>query len=271
MKERLINQIRKKTKEKSPLVHCITNPISINQCANGVLATGAKPMMAEHPGEVAEITQTAGALVLNLGNITDIRMQSAKISAQVAQDNNIPFVIDAVGTACSQLRRNFMSVFLKEFRPSAIKGNYSEIYALYDENYTSAGVDADTALTPEAVSRTAVRLAQRYNTIVLASGKTDIVTDGKTVVYVNNGVAQLSQITGTGCLLGVLCGCYMSVDNSVYAVVTACAVLGICGELSETDKGNGSFFVNLMDNLSALKDEQVEQLLKIEVEEYEKI
>ena len=266
-----INEIRKKTADRNPLVHCITNPISINQCANGVLAVGAKPMMAEHPLEAGEITQTADALVLNIANITDARMQSVKISAQTAKDNDIPFIIDAVGVACSSLRRGFMKDFLKEFTPTAIKGNYSEIYALADESYTSTGVDADGTLSAENVGRTAVKLAQKHGTMVLASGKTDIVTDGKTVVYTHNGVPQLAQVTGTGCLLGVLCGCYLSVEHSINALVTACAVLGISGELSQTEKGNGTFLVNLMDNLTVLKDKQVEELLKIEVKASEEL
>ena len=265
----LINNIRKKTVYKNPLIHCITNPISINQCANGVLAVGARPMMAEHPQEVEEITQVSDALVLNIGNITDARLQSIKLSAQTAQKNNIPFIIDAVGISGSRLRRNFINDFMRLFKPTAIKGNYSEIYALYDEEYISAGVDADEALKVENVSRTAVKLARKFNTMVLASGKTDIVTDGKTVVHINNGVAQLAKVTGTGCLLGVLCGCYLSVDKTVSALVTACAVLGICGQLSETAKGNGTFLINLMDNLSVVTDFQIEELLKIEVKNYE--
>ena len=123
----IINDIRKKTRNKKPVVHCITNPISINLCANGVLAVGAKPIMAEHPLEVAEITKTADVLVLNLGNITDARIRSIKISAKIAHEHNIPFVIDAVGVACSQLRRNLIRELLKEIKPTAIKGNYSEI------------------------------------------------------------------------------------------------------------------------------------------------
>lgn len=271
MKSERINEIRKKIKDRNSLIHCITNPISINQCANGVLAVGARPTMAEHPKEVAEITQTADALALNLGNITDARMQSMKISAQTAQKHNIPFIIDAVGISGSRLRRNFINDFLKEFKPTAIKGNYSEIYALYDEKYTSAGVDADETLKFENVSKIAVKLAQKYNAMILASGKTDIVTDGRTVVYINNGAPQLTQITGTGCLLGVLCGCYLSVDQSMNSLVAACAVLGICGQLSETKKGNGTFFVNLMDNLSTLKDSQIDELLKIEVKTNEEL
>ncbi|MBR2503127.1 MAG: hydroxyethylthiazole kinase [Oscillospiraceae bacterium] len=126
-------------------------------------------------------------------------------------------------------------------------------------------------MTIENISKTAVKLAQKYDTMILASGKTDIVTDGKTVVFVNNGVMQLAQITGTGCLLGMLCGCYLSVERSINALITACAVLGICGELSQTEKGNGTFFVNLMDNLSVLKNEQIEKLLNIEVKAYEEL
>ena len=266
-----INEIRKKTVDKNPLIHCITNPISINQSANGVLAVGARPMMAEHPLEVAEITQTADALVLNLANITDVRMRSIKISAQTAQNNNIPFIIDAVGVACSTLRRNFVYDFLKEYRPTAIKGNYSEIYALSDDTYNCAGVDADENLKLENITGTAVKLAQKYGTMVLASGKTDVVTDGETVVYINNGVPQLAKITGTGCLLGMLCGCYLSVDQSIKALVAACVVLGISGELSRTEKGNGTFFVNLMDNLSVLKAEQIEKLINIEVKANEEL
>ena len=266
-----INEIRRKTVDRNPLVHCITNPISINQCANGVLAVGARPMMAEHPMEVTEITQTADALVLNIANITDARMQSIGISAQTAQNNNIPFIIDAVGVSCSALRRSFVKDFLGKFTPTAIKGNYSEIYALFDKDYNSAGVDADNTLKPENIAGTAVKLAQKYNTMVLASGRTDIVTDGETVVYINNGVSQLAQITGTGCLLGMLCGCYLSVDQSINALITACAVLGISGELSRTEKGNGTFLVNLMDNLSVLKAEQTEKLLNIEVKNYEEL
>ena len=158
---------------------------------------------------------------------------------------------------------------MKSFKPTAVKGNYSEIYALYDEEYISAGVDADEALKVENVSRTAVKLARKFNTMVLASGKTDIVTDGKTVVHINNGVAQLAKVTGTGCLLGVLCGCYLSVDKTGSALVTACAILGICGQLSETAKGNGTVLINLMDNLSVVTDLQIEELLKIEVKNYE--
>ena len=264
-----INQIRHDVKKHSPLIHCITNPISINQCANAVLAVGARPIMAEHPLEVGEITKTSDAVVLNLGNITDVRMSSIKLSAQTAY-NNIPFVIDLVGTACSELRRNFAVQLLQETPATLIKGNYSEINAVYDMEYRSAGVDADKRLTVENVSVSASQLAKKYGSVVLASGKVDIITDGEYVCYVKNGTSQLANITGTGCTLGVLCGCYLSQSDAYSAAITACAVMGICGELSETDKGNGTFAVNLMDNLSTLTDETLLKKLKREELKIEK-
>ena len=100
-------------REKQPLIHCITNPISINQCANAILAIGARPIMAEHPLEVQEITETAAALMLNLGNITDARMLSMKTSHLAAKGKNIPVILDAVGIACSRLRRDYIAELLE--------------------------------------------------------------------------------------------------------------------------------------------------------------
>lgn len=270
MREKL-NKIRSLVRETEPLIHCITNPISINQCANGVLAVGARPVMAEHPSEVAEITETAKALMLNIGNITDARMESIPISAKTANKKGIPFMIDAVGIACSQHRRRFARSIIDNMHPDLIKGNYSEITALCNREYKSEGVDADKKVPFETVERAAIELAKKYSCVILASGKTDIVTDGKRVVRINNGTPMLSRVTGTGCLLGALCACYMSVCNDMDAAVCACVVLGICGELAETDKGTGSFAVGLMDKLSLLKDEELSGRIKTEEKSIEGI
>lgn len=266
-----INSVRKKVKELSPLVHCITNPISINQCANGVLGVGARPIMAEHPLEAEEITKTAHALVMNLGNITDVRMKSMLISGSRAKKDGIPRVIDMVGVACSQLRRDFAAQLIKTASPGLIKGNYSEIKALADPEYNSPGVDTEAGLTENIIAKAAVELAQKYNTIVLASGKTDIVTDGNRLVYIKNGSPRLSAVTGTGCMLGALCGCFMAVCGDILAPVAACAVMGISGELSGNIQGTGSFMVSLLDNLSTLSDKDIDKFLKTEEKKIEKI
>lgn len=268
---RRLNEIREAVREKRPLIHCITNPISINQCANAILAAGARPIMAEHPGEVQEITETADALMLNLGNITDARMQAMEISLRTAAGKGIPVVIDAVGVACSRLRRDFLSRLLESACPAVLKGNYSEIYALSRENYRSSGVDADTALQEETVREAAAELARKYQTTVLASGKADIITDGTKTVIVRNGTPQLSVVTGTGCMLGALCGVYLTACPGTDAAAAACAVLGVCGQLAETAKGSGTFMAGLLDALSTVTDEQMENRMNLEETAHEAI
>ena len=259
-----IRNIRRAVSERQPLIHCVTNPISINQCANAILAVGGRPMMAEHPLEVSEITRTAQSLMLNLGNITDARMESILISAETAQEAGIPFLLDAVGIACSSLRRDYVNRLLNTAIPTVIKGNYSEILALHRQSYHSSGVDADAALDIRTIDHAAVSLARRLKTILLASGPVDIVTDGTRLYHIHNGTPQLSRITGTGCLQGALCAAYLSAKPGLEAVLTGCAVLGICGELARTDRGSGTFLYNLMDALSTLTDAELVQHLKLE-------
>lgn len=266
-----ISDIRKTVKQKQPLIHCITNPISINQCANAILAIGARPMMAEHPKEVSEITQTAQALMLNLGNITDARMNSILISAKTAQEEGIPFLLDAVGIACSSLRREYVKDLLNAAIPTVIKGNYSEIQALHRDSYRSSGVDADSGLDIQAIDHAAISLARSLGTIILASGKVDIVTDGDKLYHIRNGTSQLSQVTGTGCLQGALCAAYLSAKPGMEAVITGSSVLGICGELARTDRGIGTFLCNLMDSLSTLTDVQLKEKLKLEEMKIERV
>lgn len=262
--QQAIRNIRNTVRDQQPLIHCITNPISINQCANAILAIGARPMMAEHPEEVAEITRTAQSLMLNLGNITDARMESILISAETAKEQRIPFLLDAVGIACSTLRREYVKELLNAAAPTVIKGNYSEILALHRQSYHSSGVDADAALDIRTIDQAAVSLARRLKTILLASGPVDIVTDGTRLYHIRNGTPQLSRITGTGCLQGALCAAYLSAKPGLEAVLTGCAVLGICGELARTGRGSGTFLCNLMDALSTLTDAEIEQHLNLE-------
>lgn len=266
-----LNSIQKKLRESNPLIHCITNPISINQCANTCLAAGARPIMAEHPKEVSKITSSADALLLNLGNITDARIKSIKISAREASHRKIPFVLDLVGIACSPLRRKLAHKICKIASPDIIKGNYSEIYAFSNSDYVISGVDADNTVTEELICEIMPKLASMYSSVIVASGKTDIITDGKKLIKIYNGTPKLASVTGTGCMLGALCACFLSVSKSLEAAVCACALLGICGELSEADNGIGTYTVKLLDYLSTLTDEDFKKHLRTEVFQLENI
>ncbi len=254
-----------------PLIHCITNPISINLCANGVLAVGARPMMAEHPKEATEVVKTADALVVNLGNITDARRRSIRRAARCATKENLPFVLDLVGVACSTFRKKYALRLLAKTKPAILKGNYSEIQAMYQKDYQSSGVDADQALTAQQMCRSAAALSRKYHAVVLASGKEDIVTDGTRTFIIKNGTPSLQTVTGTGCLLGALCGCYLSQAESLWAAITACMVLGIAGELAEDAPGSGSFAVKLMDQLSTLDLRTWGQAFNLQEQDHEAI
>ena len=148
--------------------------------------------------------------------------------------------------------------------PSVIKGNYSEITALYNAEYFSSGVDADASLDVCNIAKAAKELAETYKTVICATGQTDIITDGKRVVYVKNGVPALASVTGTGCMLGALCTAFMTSAHPVEAAISACCCLGICGELAEIDGGNGSFMVNLMDKISTLGKEEIKKYMIME-------
>lgn len=247
MFESVLNLRRQK-----PLIHCITNPISINLCANGLLALGAQPIMAEHPAEVEAITSGAAGLLLNLGNITDARMVSMKLAAAAAKTKNLPILVDAVGIACSTLRRDYLTELLDITIPTVIKGNYSEIQALYRQEHHTAGVDADTGLSTGLLDHSTMALARQYGTIILASGKADIVTDGFRLVHIHNGTPQLTAITGTGCLLGAVGTACLAVQPDMEAIIAACATLGICAQQAHSPHGTGTFMANLLDALSTL-------------------
>ncbi len=254
---------------KNPLIHCITNPISINQCANGILAIGGRPMMAEHPAEVEEITATADALVLNLGNITDTRMASMVLSLAVANQKQIPVVVDMVGIAASGLRRRFLRELLSQGKMAVLKGNGAEVMAMGNDSYRMAGVDTDYTLSVESVEEAAIRVARTHGAVVLVSGKMDIVTDGRALVRITNGSPRLTTVTGTGCLLGALCGCVCAVAPGVYGTAVATVMLGLAGEMAETAIGSGSYAVAMMDALSTMDGETLEKGKRISVEKLE--
>ena len=199
-------KIRHEILDNAPLVHCLTNHITINDCANVILEVGGKPIMAEHHAEVEEITAVANSLVINLGNITDERMTSMMLSGNGAKIKNIPSIIDVVGVGCSKLRLNFAKIFSEECFPAVIKGNMSEIKALAGISQNARGIDAgeQDIITQDNLSvsvNIAKMLSKKTNSVVVITGKTDIIAQDEKVCILKNGCEMLSKITGTGCML----------------------------------------------------------------------
>ncbi len=259
----MIDDILKKIKESNPLIHCITNPISIRECANVILSVGARPMMAEHPDEVEAVTKSAEALLINLGNLTEARASAIRISAVASGKNNIPAVLDLCGVACLSNRRELALFVIKNAKPQIIKGNYSEIKALFCEAYSSSGVDADASLQECEVLEAANKLAKKYNSTILASGKIDIITDGNQTFFCENGTPQLATITGTGCMQGALCAAFLSRADGIDAAKEAASMFGICGEIATTPLGSGSFEANLLDALSVIEADEIRKRTKL--------
>lgn len=260
--------------QEAPLIHCITNPISINDCANILLAIGARPIMAEHPDEVAEITAIAKGLALNLGNITDARMASMKISAGAAKDKGIPFVLDLVGLSCSRLRQKYAKELLQIAVPDIIKGNISELRTLLGLPTTPGmGVEAGQKemVTKENALEYAKlfqKQAKEYHTVLLATGPIDLVVSSEEAYIIANGSNALASITGTGCMNNVLAGACLAgvhgissqATNNTLAAILSCLLLGIAGENIQDiylNQGPGSFHYSLMDSISQLTPQTI--------------
>ena len=249
----------------APLIHCITNQISINDCANAILALGARPIMAEHPEEVADISSHAGALVFNLGNISDSRMEAMRCSAYVAGKAGIPLVLDPAGVGCSRLRRSFVQELTRIAPFSVIRANCSELRALCKGDSTTDGVDAAandriTRKTAQPQAHWALETAKRFHCVVSASGEVDIVSDGQSCWFLFNGSPMLGQITGTGCMSSAITGACCAVGPPLEAAILATSLMGICGEQAAIEtkalgKGNGTFHQALLDALSTLTPE----------------
>jgi hydroxyethylthiazole kinase len=267
--QKLIN-IKNKVMLDRPLIHCITNHITINDCANVVLSAYGKPIMAEHCGEVSDITASAKALAINIGNITDNRMKSIMISGNTAYEKEIPSIIDIVGVSCSTLRLNFAIDFIDKCRPSIIKGNMSEIKAIFGLDTKSDGIDVnDEDITNEDTISNNIyivkEVALKTNSTVVATGAIDIISNGKETYIIENGCEDLSRITGTGCMLNVLIATYISSKDIINSAILGTVVMGICGELAKGAQGTASFKIELLDNISRIKDEDILEKIKVRV------
>ena len=277
-KEILLNKIiniKDKVMKNNPLIHCITNNITINDCANIVLSAYGRPIMAEHYKEVSDITKSAKSLAINLGNITDDRMKSIMISGQTAYENKIPIIIDIVGVSCSKLRLDFAIKFIEKYKPNVIKGNMSEIKTILALNIKSRGIDVnkeDVTNNDNINDNVYIvkELALKTSSTIVATGAIDIISDGNKTYIIENGCEELSRVTGTGCMLNALIATYISSKDIINSSILGTIVMGISGELSKSQLENGesnigiaSFKIKLIDNISTIKDKDILEKVKI--------
>ena len=244
-------RLRALVEKRRPVVQCITNIVTVNDCANALLAIGGSPTMAHHPEEMADFAAVSDALVCNMGATESL---DAMMAAGMASKNGRPVVVDPVGCASSAFRRGKCLELIKAVQPSCIRGNAAEIKALATDHNTGRGVDDLEAETPDA-ARSAMDLARKTGAIVVASGETDYIADGIRLYEVKGGTAWMSRVTGTGCMLSSLLGAFLAVENSALSAAACCAMMNTCAEkaLAETagrQGGTGTFHICLMDALS---------------------
>jgi hydroxyethylthiazole kinase len=247
----VIDRIR----DQVPLVHALTNYVTINDCANILLAYGASPAMAEAFDETYGFAQLASALYINLGTLTK-EQEAAGIQAILgAKKAGTPVIIDPVAVGALPRKRAVLDHLLELGEAKVIKGNGGEILALAGDFGAIRGVDAVGEL--RGLERAAKATAKELDTVIVATGETDIVTDGERVVAIHNGHRLLTKVTGAGCMTGALIGAAIAVEpDPLIAAVAATASMGIAGELAaEAATRPGSFRVALIDAIDQLTAE----------------
>ena len=257
-----IQQIVACAQKTHPMVHSITNPVTINDCANIILAAGGTAIMAQDEREVEEITSHAAALALNMGAL---RAQEARLlAARASKRLGHPVVLDPVAAGASRLRSEMCGRLLTEGLVSVIRGNASEIRALAAGQENAAGVEVDALdrVTEQNLAESAAWLRQfsrRTDAVVMLTGVIDLITDGQRTAVLRGGSELMGRITGAGCMLTSLTALYCGANpNTLFeAAVAAAEVMNHCGEQAEMRvrkemEGTASFRTRLIDAVSML-------------------
>ncbi len=252
-------------RETIPLVLSLTNSVVQEFTANALLALGASPIMSDALEEITELVGIANALNLNIGTPTPRSAEAMAFAAQAAKARRIPIVLDPVAVGATKLRRSLADRLL-EIAPSAvIRGNQAEIATLAGLPALARGVDA--AESSEKASVAVRQLAKRLGTVAVASGPIDYLSDGKTVIAIDNGHPLMGRITGSGCVATAVIAAFLPVNpNPLAAAISAMIVMDIVGELAaehSRSEGPGSFRIRFLDTFDRLEPEHLEARMKL--------
>ena len=251
-------------REKRPLIHNITNYVVMHYTANALLALGASPVMAHAVEEVEDMVGLASALVINIGTLSGPWIEAMFLAGRTARRKGIPVIVDPVGCGATRLRTETTHRILKEGWPTILRGNGSEIRALFHSEQATKGVDSRH--TSEAALEAAQGLSIRFGCAVSVSGAVDFVLSGDSVMRVSNGHSLMPRVTGMGCAASALTGAFAAANRSpLRAAAHAMAVMGIAGEIAaERAEGPGSFQVRFLDALFRLSEADITARLKME-------
>lgn len=243
-------------REHAPLVQCLTNVVVANATANILLALGAAPAMVDIPEESGVFAGVASAVLVNLGTAGAEQRDGMRIAARAAAAAGTPWVLDPVAVGALPVR-TALAAELLGVRPTAIRGNPSEILALAGAGPGGRGVDSTDSV--DAAADAATSLARRFGAVVAISGAVDRITDGERTVLVGTGHARLTTMTGGGCALGAVMGAFLAGGgDTLVAIVAATSVYTIAAEIAaERSEGPGSFAPAFLDALESIDGDSV--------------
>lgn len=272
----MLEKVLENVKEKVPLVHNITNYVTVNDVANVLLACGGSPIMSDEPDDVSDITSICGGLNINIGTLNKRSIEAMFIAGKKANELNHIVLLDPVGAGASSLRTDTALELMNEIWFDIIRGNISEIKTLALGSGTTKGVDADIAdrVTEDNLDEMvgfAKAFARKTNSVIAITGAIDLVADGEKCFVIRNGRPEMSRITGTGCQLSALC-CAFAVanpDNKTEAVATAVCTMGLAGEIGfanmKPEDGNSTYRNRIIDAICNMDAKTLKEGAKYEV------
>jgi hydroxyethylthiazole kinase len=236
----------------------------MNYTANALLAMGASPVMAHARDEVEEMVSLAGALVLNIGTLADDWIAAMIAAGKKASAQQIPIILDPVGSGATQLRTTSAKTILSETDIRVLRGNASEILSLRDLDSKTKGVDSIHSVDDAA--QTARQLSDELHTTLAITGPVDLITNGRQMVRVSNGHPLMGYVTGTGCTATAVIGAFLAVDaDPVSAAATALAYLGLAGEVAgQHADAPGTFMIKMLDALYTITPEELQSKSRIQ-------
>lgn len=262
-----VSELFDKIRYSKPLVHSITNYVTVNDCANVLLAIGASPIMADDEAEVEEIVGISNALVINIGTLNKRTVESMLKAGKMANKIGVPVVFDPVGAGASTFRNETTRKLLKNVKFAIIRGNLSEMSFVAGVSSSTHGVDVSEKDMSNDANEVAQFVAKQYDTVCAITGAVDVVSDGKRLATLHNGTPMLSNVTGTGCMTSALLGAFVSASEDTYiATIAGISAMSIAGELADLNfgkKGTGSFHIAIINYLSKMNSLQVEMRLNI--------
>ena len=273
----MFKEILENAKKKTPLVHCITNYVTVNDCANILLACGGSPIMADDINEVEEITSICTALYINIGTLNERTISSMMLAGKKANQLAHPVVLDPVGIGASKLRTDTTISLMQNIKFSVIRGNISEIKAINNDSVKIQGVDAniDDAISEENIDLIVSyvkNISKRTNCVIAVTGAIDIVADENKAYIIRNGNPLMSKVSGTGCMLTAIITAFCGANPDNILDATACAVvcMGLSGELAhklvvENHAGTSSYRTYMIDEMSKMNYDTLKRGIKIEI------